>query len=632
MSEQDPGVFYPRVQRLEHRHRAMKMITLLALVGGMFWVFEGRALYRRLVIGYASVPENQRTGDGFIALMFPRVTKKAERLTIAKADLEQVLTGLRNLGYVSIGVRDVEDFYRRDRPLPPRAVLIALERDTPESVALADEALEKARMRGIVFLNKTRQPGERGNQRLALPPHALEQMRKSGAWDIGWVSDQEPRRAAGEPVRPAVLDLGESKHAWTRNPFRYPVRFIMSRSGFNDGNKLMSALRIYRVRADRTPEESIHTIAASWPRKTAFTDEFKVAGLGLDWVSERGVVVSIGNRLVLVPTPKQKTASVFLSGTEGWRDCVAEFELSKYRRDAWLYARSADDRWVRLGARNGYWYLQEKTGRDHKPRTIARAPMTIATGLPARVRLVLKGPWALVHVNGRMQYGKAIRVHSGIDQGRIELDTYDEKPAAALAVVTRFYAAPLNERWLSLNREALASAGAQATQDLLEGVRERAVFASVLSPRWLDVLADGRVTPTDADRELVRNLAGYYRCLLVPMVDFAAPDARLPADRAAADRMLEDLLASLRGSEAAGLNLRLSSARAAGAQTEYLLSRLRVRLHEQKRRLWLTVEPGAAHPWLREADGLLRPAGQVGPGAALLDPVAPPRAPQGGAA
>src|SRR5262249_20379220 len=144
-------------------------------------------------------------------------------------------------------------------------------------------------------------------------------------------------------------------------------------------------------------------------------------------------------------------------------------------------------------------------------------------------------------------------------------------------------------------------------QRLLDGVREHAVFASVLSPRWLDVLADGRVTQTDEDRELIRSLAGYYRCELVPMVDFAAPKARLPADRAAADGMIETLLASLKGSEAVGLNLKLSAARAAGAQTDYFLSHLRVRLHGEKRRLYITFDGAPRYfPWLREADGVLK--------------------------
>ena len=166
--------------------------------------------------------------------------------------------------------------------------------------------------------------------------------------------------------------------------------------------------------------------------------------------------MAIGKRLVLVPTPKQRTASAFLSGTDAWRDCVAEFELSKYKKDAWLYARASEGRWIRVGARNGYWYLQQKVGKDNKPATIARAPMTAATSLPARVRLVLKGEWAIVHVNGRMQYGKAVRVHSGVDQGRVELDVYAEKTGSALAVVRRFSAAPLGRQWLAVNAEALA--------------------------------------------------------------------------------------------------------------------------------------------------------------------------------
>ena len=382
----------------------------------------------------------------------------------------------------------------------------------------------------------------------------------------------------------------------------------------------MSALRIYRVRADRPPEETVQALVAAWPRKLPFSDDFKKDGLSNEWVSERGVVVVLGGRMVLVPTPRQRSASVYLTGTDGWRDCVVDFTIAKYRKVTWLYARAADDRWLRLGVMNGYWYLQQKTGAEHKPVTLARAPMTIATTLPARVRLVLKGSWAIVEVNGRLQYGKAVRVHSGIDAGRVELDVYDEKPAAALGVITHFAAAPLRPLWLSVNRDAIAGDPARE-QALIDRVRDEAVYSSVLSPRWFDVLADGRVAPVDDDRQLLRELAGYYRCLLVPMVDFASPRARLPDDPAQADRMLADLAAGLAGTEAVGLNIRLSASRAQPQRAAYFLSRLRERLHAQKRRLWITLDgtekPG---PWTREADGVLRPGRPLVPGADLLVP------------
>ncbi len=621
MSAPDYKPFYPSIQRIDRRYTSWKLLMLLFTVAGLFWVFEGRALYRRYIVGLDDIPEKQRNGDGFLAVTFPRVTKDGERFTISDDDYEATLKELKARGFTSIGVKDVRDFYEKARPLPPKPVLLAFDRDNPDSVALADKGLRRARMRGLLFIDKTTPKAEDGRvYNFSMSPHAMNQMLKSGAWDLGWYSDDTPHWHHGDLVRPPVIDMGEPMHEWTRNPFLYPMRFVVARGGYNDANRLMSALNIFRVRTDMTPDENVKTLTASWPRKLPFVDDFKKDGLGLDWVSERGVAVAIDKRMVLVPTPRQRSASAYLSGTDGWRDLAVEFTLAKYRRVTWLYARAAEDRWLRVGIENGYWMLQEKTGTEHKPVTLARAPMNIATTLPARVRLVLKGPWAIVHVNGRMQYGKAVRVHSGIDAGRVELDVYDPKPGTSLGVITHFAAAPLGPRWISVNRDEVAG-DPSAEKRLVDGVRDEAVYANVLSPRWMDVLADGRVSPVDDDRQLLRELAGYYRCLLVPMVDFAAPQARIPADRAQADQLLDGVIAALAGSEAVGLNIRISPSRAQPERAAYFLSRLRQRLHDQKRRLWITLDgPERAAPWLKEADGVLRPVRELVPGASLLEP------------
>jgi hypothetical protein len=619
--------FYPHIQRLDRSFRVMKWGALFVILWTTFWSLEGRALYRRYVIGIAKVPERARTGEGFVAISFPLVTKRPERFTISLRELDDILSGLRRQGFVSIGLDDVRDFYAKDRPLPPKSVLLVFERDALENVLLADKALERHRMRGVLFLDRTlpKDPEQRKKWQPTLNDHMVAQLAKGGAWEFGWVADAEPRRRRGEPLTPIVLDYGEEQYAWTRNPYRFPLRLLVSRGGYNDANRMPWALKLYRARAGKTPAEIIQVVTSSLPRTREFVDDFQKDGLGLDWIAERGVVVAIGKRLVVVPTPRQTSASVYLSGTDWWRDMVVEWELKRYRKDAWVYARGSekDDRWLRVGVLDGYWTVQEKVGGEKKLRTLGKAPMTIATSLPARVRLVLKGPWAIVHVNGRMQYGKALRVHSGIDQGRVEIDAYDTTPGKALGVFGFFAAAPLGSHWLSISRDGIV-ANSVEDQKLLDGVREHAVYASVLSPRWLDVLADGRVMPTDDNRELVRSLAGYYRCQLVPMVDFAAPAARLPGDRADADRMIDEVLASLRGSEATGLNVRLSAARAAGAQTDYFLSHLKARLHQERRRLYITVDgaPRGA-PWLREADGVLRATSSPVRGAAVLETLGP---------
>src|SRR5206468_8088173 len=80
--------FYPHIQRLDRSFRFMKWGALFLVLWTTFWSLEGRALYRRYVIGLAAVPERARTGDGFVAISFPLVTKRQERFTVSLRELD----------------------------------------------------------------------------------------------------------------------------------------------------------------------------------------------------------------------------------------------------------------------------------------------------------------------------------------------------------------------------------------------------------------------------------------------------------------------------------------------------------------------------------------------------------------
>src|SRR5207245_876534 len=67
-------------------------------------------------------------------------------------------------------------------------------------------------------------------------------------------------------------------------------------------------------------------------------------------------------------------------------------------------------------------------------------------------------------------------------------------------------------------------------------VREEAVEAAAISPRWLTVDADGGIKAAGLrDRDVLWSFAGYYHCRLVPEADLRAwSAARRPAGAAEA--------------------------------------------------------------------------------------------------
>ena len=101
MPQSEGGVFSPRVQRLGRKYRFMRLSLALSVLLGGIWLFEGRAFYRRAIVGLDTVARTQRAGEGFIAISFPRISDKGERFTVSRRT-RRTIRGLR-AGYISIG-------------------------------------------------------------------------------------------------------------------------------------------------------------------------------------------------------------------------------------------------------------------------------------------------------------------------------------------------------------------------------------------------------------------------------------------------------------------------------------------------------------------------------------------------
>jgi hypothetical protein len=359
------------------------------------------------------------------------------------------------------------------------------------------------------------------------------------------------------------------------------------------------------IRPGLTPEQDLSIVADSWPRRSAFADRFAADGFGADWIPGWGTV-SIGRgRLALFPTPRQTGAGVFLRGTERWRDAVLEADLRDFRKEFWVYARYAPNgSFVRVGARGRYWYAEQKAGAKSLPVTLARAPIA-AGDPPARLRLVVKGDRAIVHVDGRMLFGRALRVNPAVARGRVLLGVYDVRQRSAFALLTSFRARPGEGRWLAW-KEKDGSPGFDDRR--MDALREEAVLSRAITPRWLTISRDGAVTISEAQGTLIRSLAGYYGCRLIPMG--ALPAGEIPSEPAGARRLAASLAGAARRLEAPGLNLRLSAAGLSRPGSSRFLADARDDLRRAGRELWITVDGGGAiDPGIAaDVDGVLRPS------------------------
>jgi hypothetical protein len=534
---------------------------------------------------------------------------------MSAGELNEVLSGLKARGCVTIGLRDVLEFYEKGVRLPPNSVLLAFTDNSPRGLDLADGVIGALRQRAAAFISKTAD-SEDIEERKFLTPHAVKQMRLGGAWEFGLISQNAPPTiAAAGRIRALLNDDGRRPPPSRFETF--PLLFNASDLGLNDESDDPRALRVLALRPDRSARENIAIVMNSWPRSAEFADDFQKEGLGADWMSGWGVVSMGGRRLVLLPTPRQSGAGVFLRGTEKWRDVTLHFTLRRYQKEFWAYTRYKEEgEFLRVGARGGYWYVEQKTGPNDLPRLLARAAI-LPGGFPARVRLVLKGGRAIVHVNGRMQFGRPLAVSAQVDRGRVMFGVYDPRARAALAEVASVRAAPLGERWISPTPEFLAEVESRP----LDGLREEAVSARAISPRWIAVANSGKVTAVSTQEALLRSMAGFYGCRLIPMAEFPNGGASILSDAGSARRLALGLADAARSLDVPGVNLRLRRGDASRDGFRAALAEIHEVLKEGGRELWITLDAGApADPRLASAvDGVLRASGTVRGGIENLD-------------
>lgn len=573
------------------------LVVAILAGGAAAWALAGRAWYRRVVLAPDPVPASSRTETRYLALKLPRITPRARPHAMSSAELAHLLSGLASRGYVSIGLDDAAALHSGERLLPPKSVLLVFAGDDPGGAALADRELKRRRMRGALFYTRAAADGDA--RKSFLTEHALRQMRLGGAWTFGRL-DADGSLSAGR------------------------LRFAAADAALNDAADDPSALKVLPLRADRLRDETLALVDASWPRERALADDFVRPGFDPDWIQGWGVLGRGAGKLTMLPLPRQTGAGLFVRGSDQWRDVVVEFDLARRRREFWAYARYRGEAgYVRVGTRDGFWLVEQKLGPRNLPTMLARAPI-VEDGRPARVRFVLKGDAAIVHVNGRMIFGKALHVHPRVARGRVMLGVYDARSRSALAVLTRFRAAPAPAEAIAFE-EGAPRAGFD--EGRLDALREAAALARAIVPRWLSVRRDGGVVVARQQETLIRSLAGFYGCRLLPTAELPQ-GGDLFRDPASARRLAGGLAAAARELEADGLNLRGRAADLERPAARRFLKDLRRELKADGRELWTTIDGPAVEPWTLPADSVLRPTGRDLPGYDLLAALPPRAAPK----
>ena len=170
--------FTQRKNRWKKVRVAVELLLLCAavyLIVSLFFTFK---TYQPFAEGDVS-PEDR----GFIALSYFGVDRMGETSTlIGKEQLRRQLTELHNQGYVTVTQQDILDYYRQEKPLPPRALYLMFEDGRRDTAIFAQEIMEDLNFKATMMTYPEKFAHK--DPKFLLPKD-LREMETSSFWELG---------------------------------------------------------------------------------------------------------------------------------------------------------------------------------------------------------------------------------------------------------------------------------------------------------------------------------------------------------------------------------------------------------------------------------------------------------------
>ena len=179
----------PQAMRKDQNRTAWLVLFGLVCLGVATWgVLNGLYWKRRERVERAALDMAKRESDSFVAIAYGGVTTNPEPGGdfVSTKRFASQLDALMAAGYTPITLDDVARFYRKERLLPAKSLLITFENSRRSSYFTTSSLLEKRRWHAVmgVVTDDVRKEVEG----VILAPY-LEHMKSSPSWDLAAESD-----------------------------------------------------------------------------------------------------------------------------------------------------------------------------------------------------------------------------------------------------------------------------------------------------------------------------------------------------------------------------------------------------------------------------------------------------------
>ncbi len=543
--------------------------------------------------------------EAFIALVFGRVSATRE-LAIPAASFKAQLAALKHAGYSSTRLEHINQWWETDQaPLQDKPMLLTFEEPNRETMAIADEMLTTLGMTALVFVDVNQL--DQGNTQL-VSWHQLEQMVKSGRWEVGISGCQnedeqgftspsllaqrfsQQREFLERRLRIPVI-VANCSRAWYSNSedggkvwthaldtASIPVGFVPAAVGANYRNDPKDSFKSIRVSKVWDQADLLAQLKSHEPRRIAFVDNFQADRPASEWVVESGEIAIENGTLRMSNKSGEQGALMPLGGTEKWQDADVEVQLKgKPDGQFWMSLRQRRGQpLVRLGIAEGQVMLQSSDG-------IGMTNLLASHDAPSgkiTLRLRVIGFRAVAYLNGQPLLARPIEVLPGTDYGAFSLAVWNEQENAvvgvsekALANMRQVTATPLFQKCGIIS----ATAGPVAWTQL----RQQSEELSIISPLYFKWIG-GKPQSAQVRDISMEIFAQYHRLNLQPAL-FIDKDTPL-SDVAT---LTEQALAWASDPAYQGLNVILNSSMV-GDEWQLFLSDLNKRMSKAGKTLTVT--------------------------------------------
>ena len=160
--------------------KALRTVIEIIVLGALV-AWAGMLLFKK-----ETPPEPEKSEwyrrNGFVALSYKGIIRKDSQEGISISAFDEQMKALHDLGFTTISLEDVENFYYHNKQLPERALLLMFEGGRKDSAIFTHPTLVKYGFKAVMFVESDLVAQ---NSRFFIGQSELQALAKNPFWEIG---------------------------------------------------------------------------------------------------------------------------------------------------------------------------------------------------------------------------------------------------------------------------------------------------------------------------------------------------------------------------------------------------------------------------------------------------------------